>query len=774
MKYFLLIMFLIIIPFSGILSQAKNKYTISGYIKDKKTGEALIGASFLVKEIPATGNISNAYGYYSITLPEGTYTISLKYVGFEEEIRTINLVKNIKIDFNLNDRATLLSEIDVTVKKRNDNLTNVQMGIEKLNMQEIKNIPVLMGERDILKVIQLLPGIKSAGEGNVGFYVRGGASDQNLILLDEANVYGSSHLLGFFSVFNSDAIKDVTVYKGEQPAEYGGRLSSVLDIRMNDGNNKKLGITGGIGLISSRLNIEGPIKKNKSSFTISARRTYADLFLKLSHDTALNKNRLYFYDLNMKANYSLNAKNRIYLSGYFGRDVLGFGNTFSLDWGNATGTVRWNHLFNDKLFLNTSVIFSNYDYLIQTDPNEGRFHITSKIQDYNLKQDYQFFAGINSKIKFGFNSIYHIVVPGIITSSYLSNITRLDNKYALDNAVYASHEFKLTEKVTVNYGLRTTSFSVLGPGNFYTYSSSGQIIDTLKYKSKFVKTYFNIEPRFSLNKIINKNSSVKVAYDRNTQNMHLLTNSTSGNPTDLWIPSSNNVKPEIADQFSIGYFHNFKDNQFQFSAETYYKHLQNQIDYRDGTQLRINQNAESDLLYGEGRAYGIEFFLKKKYGRFNGWAGYTLSRSEKKIDGINNSKYYPSKQDRTHEISVVGIFNLSSKWTISSAFVYYTGNAVTFPSGKYEVNGQVVNYYTERNGYRMPSYHRLDFGATWLRKKTEKYESSWTFSIYNAYARENAYTITFRKSATDANKTEALQTSLFKIVPSITYNFKFR
>ena len=768
--YFLL---LIWVPGTTLFAQVLNKFTISGYVKDQRSGEALIGASIFIKEIPTTGNVSNSYGYYSITLSEGTYTVTSQFVGHTPLSKTIHLNQNIKQDFILEDPVAQLSEVIISSKKRNDNITNVQMGMEKLNMQEIKNLPVLLGERDILKVIQLLPGIKSAGEGNVGFYVRGGAADQNLILLDEANVYGSSHLLGFFSVFNSDAIKDVTVYKGEQPAEYGGRLSSVLDIRMNDGNNQKLGVSGGVGLIASRLNIEGPIIKDKSSFTISGRRTYADLFLKLSHDTSINKNRLYFYDLNMKANYTLDSKNRVYLSGYFGRDVLGFGNTFSLDWGNATGTIRWNHLFTDKLFLNTSVIFSNYDYRIQTGANEGNFHITSKIQDYNFKQDYQFFLGVNSKIKFGLNSIYHKVVPGIISSAYLTSTTQLLNKFAWENAVYASHEFKSSKSTTINYGLRASSFSVLGPGSFYIYSASGQIIDSLKYQGRFVKTYFNIEPRFAVNKLLTNTSSIKAAYDRNIQNMHLLSNSTSGNPTDLWIPSSNNVKPEIADQFSLGYFQNFRNDQYQFSVETYYKILQNQIDYRDGTQLRINQNAESDLLYGKGRAYGIEFLLKKKYGRFNGWAGYTLSRTEKQIDGINNNKYYPSKQDRTHEISLVGIYNASKRWTLSTAFVYYTGNAVTFPSGKYEINGQVINYYTERNGYRMPPYHRLDVGATYLRKKSIKFESSWTFSIYNVYARENAYTITFRKSPTDPNITEALQTSLFRIVPSITYNFKF-
>ncbi|TAL80732.1 MAG: TonB-dependent receptor [Bacteroidetes bacterium] len=767
---------------------AQTKYTISGYVKDADTGEELIGASVFIKELSATGlpakgqfgpqagTSTNAYGFYSITIPEGSYNVNAQFIGYEPKSLLLALSQNIKQDFSLNEKVSELKEVFITAEKKNKNITKIQMGTEKINVKEIKSIPVIFGEKDIFKTIQLLPGVKAAGEGNSGFYVRGGAADQNLILFDEATVYNGSHLLGFFSVFNSDAIKDVTLYKGSQPAEYGGRLSSVLDIKMQDGNNQKFGAEGGIGLISSRIKIDGPIVKDKGSFTISARRTYADVFLKLSRDTTLNQAKLYFYDLNVKANYRLNDKNRIFLSGYFGKDVLGFGDEFGIDWGNATGTLRWNHLFSNKLFSNTSLIFSNYDYIIHIDFSGTKGEIISRIQDYNIKQDFQYFANSKNIFKFGFNSIYHRIIPGAITIESDSKISELQltHKNGWNNAAYLSHEYKPTARLSFEQGIRLTSFSLLGPGDFYIYNANGETTDTISYsRGQFVKTYFNLEPRFAMNYLLNEKNSLKTSYARNIQNLHLLSNSTSGSPTDLWIPSSNNVKPEIADQFSLGYFRNFKDNTYEFSTEVYYKYLQNQIDYKDGAELRFNENAESQLLFGTGRAYGIEFLLKKKYGRFNGWIGYTLAKTEKKIEGINNGQFYPAKQDRTHDVTLVGIYELSKKWTLSATWVYYTGNAVTFPCGKYGINSQVVNYYTGRNNYRMPAYHRLDIGATWQKKKTEKFESSWNFSLYNAYGRENAYSITFQKDPDNASKTQAVQTTLFRWVPSISYNFKF-
>lgn len=760
----------------GFSAYAQTKYTISGYVKDVKTGEELIGATVFIKELQTVGTLTNAYGFYSITIPEGDYTVTAQFIGYKPKSIIINLNQNSKFNFTLIEKVNVLEEVVVSAKRQDENITKTQMGVEKIDAKTIEKIPVLFGEKDILKTIQLTPGVKAAGEGNSGFYVRGGAADQNLILLDEATVYNASHLLGFFSVFNSDALKDVTLYKGSQPAEYGGRLSSVLDIKMQEGNNQNFGVEGGIGLISSRLKAEGPIAKNEGSFIISGRRTYADLFLKLSRDSSVNQSKLYFYDLNAKANYRINEKNRIFISGYFGRDVLGFEDRIGVDWGNATGTLRWNHLINDKIFANTSVIFSNYDYNIHTEFGSTEGDIISRIQDYNIKQDFQYFRNSKNTFEFGLNSIYHNIIPGLITAETEYSISELNlpHKYAWENAAYFSHEYKPNNRLGMEYGIRLSTFSALGPGDFYTYNSLGETIDTTTYSSgEFVKTYFNIEPRFAINYIINEKSSLKAMYGRNIQNLHLISNSTSGNPTDLWIPSSKNVKPEIADQISFGYFRNFKNNVYEFSTEVYYKYLQNQIDYRDGAELRFNESVESQLLFGMGRAYGIEFSLRKKYGKFNGWIGYTLARTEKKIEGINNGEYYPAKQDRTHDISIVGIYEFSNNWSLSATWVYYTGNAVSFPSGKYEVAGQIVNYYTERNGYRMPAYHRLDLGVTWQQKKTEKFESSWNFSLYNAYGRENAYSITFQEDPNDPANTQAIQTTLFRWVPSISYNFKF-
>jgi hypothetical protein len=655
-------------------------------------------------------------------------------------------------------------------------VTSPLMGVQNLSIKEMNDVPVLFGEKDIFKTMQLLPGIKSAGDGNSGIFVRGGAADQNLILLDEAVVYNPSHLLGFFSTFNSDAIKDVTVYKGGMPAEYGGRLSSVVDIRMNDGNDQKLAGSGGIGLISSRLNLEGPIVKDKGSFIVSARRTYADMFLKLSKDTNVNRNSLYFYDLNAKANYKLNDHNRLYLSGYFGRDVLSFSNTFGIQWGNTTATARWNHIFNSRLFSNTSLIYSNYNYVININSSNNNIDLVSKIKDLSLKEDFQYYISPTSTLKFGLDVIHHTFSPGIIDATATSRFNSLDlpKKYDLENAAYISHEWTPIKQLRLDYGLRLSTFSILGPGSFYTYDSIGNVASTATYPSgKIVKTYFNPEPRFSASWLLDGNSSLKVSYTRNTQYLHLLSNSTAANPTDLWIPSSNNVKPGLANQESIGYYRNLANNTIEFSSELYYKTMQNQIDYKNGAQLVANINVESQLRYGKGRAYGWELFLKKKTGKFTGWISYTLSRTELQINGINNTNWYPAKQDVTHDVSLVGIYKPDKKWTLSATWVYNTGNAVTFPNGKYDLNGQTVFYYTQRNGYRMPPYHRLDLAATVENKKKKKWESSWTFSVYNAYNRGNAYAIIFQNDPNNPSLTQAVQYSLFKIIPSVTYNFKF-
>lgn len=770
------IVLVIILSLANICNaQSQQKATISGTIKSKKTGETIIGASIRVLNTKL-GTNSNEYGFYSITLTNATYQIEVSAIGKKTDTINLNLMKDVTKNIFLQDENKDLEEVVVKTVKGGRSIAGTQTGIEKITTAEIKNIPVLLGERDVLKTIQLLPGIKSAGEGNSGFFVRGGTSDQNQIMLDEANVYNATHLLGFFSTFNSDAIKDVTVYKGGMPAQYGGRLSSVLDIKMNDGNNQDFGVSGGIGLISAKLNVEGPIQKSKSSFLVTGRRTYADIFLQAAPDSSLKNSKLYFYDLNAKLNYEINDKNKLYISGYFGKDVLGFGNQFGINWGNGTGTLRWNHIFNKRLFSNTSLIFSNYNYELAIKSGSNDFTIASNIQDWNLKQDYQYNINNKNNFRFGWSSMYHIVRPGEIRASQTSSINDKiqPKRYSLENAIYASNTWKASDKISLTFGARLTAFNVLGGSDFYNLDASGKILDTLKYaKGDVVKTYWNLEPRLAFGYMFNNTSSIKASYTRNVQNMHLISNSTSSTPTDKWVSSSNLIKPEISDQFSIGWYKNLVENKFEFTTEVYYKDMQNIIDYRDGSDVFTNDAIETQLLYGKGRAYGIEMMLKKKTGKLTGWVSYTLSKTERKIDGINNNEWYNARQDRTHDIAIVGMYQLNKKWTLSANWIFYTGDAITFPNGKYTIGGQTTYYYTNRNGYRMPNYHRLDLGATLQLKKRKNYSSELAFSLYNAYGRENAYTITFRDNKDNPNKTEAVQTSLFRWVPSISYNFKF-
>jgi TonB dependent receptor/CarboxypepD_reg-like domain/TonB-dependent Receptor Plug Domain len=759
-----------------MLLTAQARHTVSGTIRDQKSGETLIGASVVLLGGAHSAALSNAYGFYSLSATPGKYSMVVSFTGYQNDTVALTLHRDTLIQVNLGDEGLQMQAVVVTAGRNDNNVSKPQMGVQKLSISEIQDLPVLFGEKDILKTIQLLPGVQSGGDGSTGFYVRGGSIDQNLILLDEATVYNPSHLLGFFSTFNSDALKDVTLYKGSIPAEYGGRLSSVLDVKMNDGNSKEFQASGGIGLISSRLNVEGPIEKDNGSFIVSARRTYADLFLKLSKDTNTNRSSLYFYDINAKANYKLGDKDHLYLSGYFGKDNLGLGNTFGIDYGNTTATLRWNHIFNSRLFSNTSLIYSKYDYNITINSGNNDIGIASFIKDYHFKEDMQYYVNANSKINFGIDVIDHATSPGVISATQSSsfNPITIQNKHAIESAAYFSHDLTLSDKLGVNYGLRASLFTVLGPGSFYSYDSSGNAIDTATYGSgKVVINYFNLEPRASLSYKLTDASSLKLSYARTTQNLHLLSNSTSANPTDVWIPSSNNVKPEIGDQVSTGYYRNLKNNQYEFSSEIYYRILQNQIDYKNGAQLIANETVESQLIFGKGRAYGLELFFKKKYGRFTGWVSYTLSRTERQFTSVNNDSWFPATQDRTHDISLVGTYKINKKWTLSADFVYYTGNAITWPSGKYEVNGQVAFLYTQRNAYRMPPYNRLDVSATLQGKKGKKFDSNWNFSIYNLYGRENPYSITFEQDPSDPSKTQAVQYALFRFVPSVTYNFKF-
>ncbi|PTQ96610.1 outer membrane receptor protein involved in Fe transport [Mucilaginibacter yixingensis] len=770
----LLTALLLLLTLTGM---AQKKVTLSGTIKDATTGETLIGATVRIAGQNTTGTATNNYGFYSLTVPEGDYSIVYSYIGYQPLTQQTALHQAKTQNISLQPGNSLQEVVISAGKRNNDNVAAPQMGLEKLNMTQINQVPVVLGEKDILKTITLMPGIKSAGEGNTGFYVRGGASDQNLILLDEATVYNASHLLGFFSTFNSDAIKDVSIYKGGMPAEYGGRLSSVLDVKMNDGNAKNFSLQGGIGLIASRLKAEGPIG-DKGSFMISARRTYIDVFTHAARDTDLKNSTLYFYDLNAKANYHLDDKNTVYLSGYFGKDVLGLKNTFGTNWGNSTGTVRWNHLFNNKLFSNTSLIYSNYNYVVEDFQEGNNFKATSKITDLNFKEDLQYSLSSSHYLKFGFYVNHHDIAPGDISTDGASsfNQTNVEHRYGFENAAYISDEWHLNSKLTVLYGLRLSDMLLMGPGSFKTYNTAGTVTNTQSYSSgSVVKSYLNLEPRLSASYMLGDENSLKFSYNRNTQNIHLLSNSTSSNPTDVYVMSSNNIKPEIADQVSAGWFRNFSDNAFEFSAEVYYKWMQNQIDYKDGAQLIANADVESLLTYGSGRAYGLELFLKKKYGRFNGWVGYTLSKAQNKFAAINGGAYYNSSQDRPQDVSVVGIYQLSKRWSLSSSFVYSSGRAITYPTGKYNVNGITVFSYSQRNGYREPATNRLDIGATLEGKEHKRYHSSWTFSIYNLYGYRNPYTITFRDSKTVPNTTEAVQTSIFATaIPSVTWNFNFK
>ena len=762
---------LLIIGILGITHQikAQENTTVNGTVKDILTGESIIGAVIKIDQLANVVVTSNEYGFYAISLPRGKYDLRISFVGYEEKRIPILLngpfIANVFLE-----SKNQLAEVVVASKRKDDNLTKAQIGTETLNMQSISKVPVIFGEKDVLKTIQLLPGVKSAGEGNSGFYVRGGAADQNLILLDEAPVYNASHLLGFFSTFNSDAIKDATLIKGNGPAQYGGRLSSVLDVKMKEGNNKNYTFNGGLGLISSRLSIEGPIQEDKSSFILSGRRTYADVFLKATEK--FKDNILYFYDLNAKANYKIDDKNRIYFSGYFGKDELGLGSSFRINWGNKTGTIRWNRIINSQLFLNTSFIYSDYSYNVGLKNGETNFNVNSNIKDVNLKQDYTFYLNPKNTIRYGFNSILHTITPSVFSGTVNNNINKV-GRNGLENAVYFNNNFKANQQLTLDYGVRISAYSIMGGDLYNVYNDNVITRSILLQKNEFGKTYINIEPRFTSNYRINDLSSLKIAYARNVQHLHLLSNATAASPSDQWIGNSYNIKPELADQTSIGYARNFKNNTYELGAELYYKRMQNQLDYKDGTNINTIADVESALLYGVGRAYGFEFLAKKKTGLFFGWISYTLSKTERKIAGINEGNWYNAKQDRTHDVSIVTILELNPKWTISGVFVYSTGNAVTFPTGKYAFGEQTIYQYANRNANRMPDYHRLDLSVTYENKNKKNNVGSWNFSLYNVYGRENAYRISFQDDPLDNSKTQIIQTALFRWVPSITYNFKF-
>ncbi len=765
--------FVVLLCFFPLLLAAQQ-YTVAGYVTDDKTGDALIGVSIYPENQPSYGTTTDTGGHFSLSLPKGEHTLLFNYMGYDTRRVKLSVTGNMKKNVTMTQASMQLDEVVVTSKRKDANVTDVQSGVTQMEVRELNRLPVLMGERDIIKSLELMPGVKSAGEGSTGFFVRGGTADQNLVMLDNVSVYNASHLMGFFSTFNSDVLRDVALYKGPIPAQYGERLSAILDVQQRNGDMQDYGVSGGIGLISSKINVEGPIQKGKSSFLLGARRTYADAIARLSGVEDAQNAYLYFYDLNMKLYFALSDRDQLSVSGYLGRDKMVLKDVADMGWGNAFLNAKWTRTMSPKWFSATSLQYSRYSYSAEmnmgTDMNGD-----ANINDYGFRQEFKYQATPNSTWRMGLQSTYHDLAPGdFVNESDIKSTLNLHHRYSWENGVYISNQLKLNERLEVLYGLRLSTFSALGKGEYYELDENKEVVDSTWYNSgRFVKTYVNLEPRLSAVYKLNDESSVKASYARTVQNMHLLTYVNMGSPFDRWTSSSNNIKPQIADQFTVGYFRNFKDNIYEFSVEAYYKNMRNQIDFKDHAQFQGYDVIDTEVRFGKGRAYGVEFMLKKRNGRFNGWVSYTLAKSEKKIDGINNNKWYNAYQDRTHDISLVGIYELNRKWSLSAAWVYYTGNAISYPSGKYQIDGKDVMYYAERNGYRAPAYHRLDLGATCLLKKTRKYESELAFSLYNAYGRRNAYMIQFRTNEDDPSKTSAYRYTLFTYVPSISWNFKF-
>ena len=765
-----------------------SRYTISGFIRDSLNGETLIGATISVKG-QTKGISSNQYGFYSITLNAGNYVLICSFVGFNSKLISLKLDGDKQIDFDLLPGVKLSEEVTVSTKKRDANVKNAQMGKFTLPIEQIKAIPAFLGEVDLLKTIQLLPGVRNAGEGSAGIYVRGGGPDQNLILLDDAPVYNTGHLFGFFSIFNSDAIKNVSLIKGGMPAQYGGRLSSVLDISMKEGNNQKLQVDGGIGLIASRFSIQGPLKKNRSSFIVSARRTYIDAMVKpfISKSSQFYGSGYYFYDLNAKVNYKISDRDRIYASGYFGRDVFDFVNgrqslKVNIPWGNATGTLRWNHVFNKKLFANTTAVYNNYNFNFKASQNDFVIKLASGIRDISLKQDLDLYPFTGHKIKFGGIYTYHRFTPSVVSGQQDSVVFKPNNaqiKFAHEAAVYVQDDWEINDKLKINAGLRYSWFRQIGPYKIYTTDDNGNRTDSTVFNSgAAVKTYSGLEPRLTLRYAFNDETSLKASVTRNLQYIHLVSNAGTTLPTDIWVPSTYKVKPQISWLYAAGVFKNFRDNMYETSIELYYKKMQNQIEYKEGYTPTTLEDTENFFTFGNGWSYGSEFFVNKTKGRLTGWIGYTLSWTWRKFPGLNDGDKYPAKYDRRNDMSIVAMYALNKKWRVAATFVYGSGNAATLPQRFYIIGGVLTQEYSRINEYRLPSYHRLDLSAILTPKRSErhKWKSEWVFSIYNAYSRLNPYFIYFDQSGNPYNGTlqiQAKQVSLFPIIPAVTWNFHF-
>ncbi|HEX4875853.1 MAG TPA: TonB-dependent receptor [Chitinophagaceae bacterium] len=769
------------------VSAKQNRFTLNGYVKDSLSGETIIGATISVNG-QSKGVASNQYGFYAITLDEGVYSITASHVSYQGKSISIDLQENKSYNFDLVSKSASIGEVVVYSRKRDGNVKNAQMGKIDLSINQIRNIPAFMGEVDLLKAIQLLPGVRNAGEGNAGFYVRGGGPDQNLILLDDAVVYNTGHLFGFFSIFNSDAIKNVSLIKGGMPAQYGGRLSSVVDVSMKEGNINKTQVDGGIGLIASRFSVQGPLKKNKASYILSARRTYIDALVKpfIKKSSSFYGSGYYFYDVNAKVNYRFSDKDRLYLSGYFGRDVFDFANSkrsFStnIPWGNSTATLRWNHVFNRRLFSNTTLVYNDYKFKFSARQENFEIGLNSGIRDGSAKIDFDYYPLPNHKLKFGGLFTYHKFIPNVASGRQDSIIFKPNNessKYATETAIYLQDDWEIGTRWKINYGIRWSTFTQIGPYTRYTRDANLNPLDSVKYKSfQPVKTYGGLEPRFTVRYAFDDASSVKASVTRNLQYIHLVTNAGNTLPTDLWVPSTYLVRPQVSWMYAAGFFKNFKDNTYETSLEVYYKDMQNQVEYAEGYTPSL-RDPEDEFVFGRGWSYGAEMLVNKMKGRFTGWVGYTLSWTWRRFPQLNSGIKYPARYDRRHDLSAVANFEKNRKWKFGAVFVYGTGNAMTLPERFYFINGVLTQEYSRLNQYRMQPYHRLDLSATYTPqpKKKRKLNNSWVFSIYNVYSRLNPYFIYFDQNGSLANgdlKVEAKQVSLFPVIPAVTWNFKF-
>jgi len=780
----MLIFSLLFLGAERLQAQQEEKFTLSGHVKDADTGEELISASLYIEELK-TGNVTNVYGYYSITLPKGNYKVTYNYIGYQDFVIEISLDADMRKDIELLGSLNAFDEVTIVAEEeeKDKNVQSVDMSKITVDIEAVKKMPALFGEVDIIKTIQLLPGVKSVGEGTSGFYVRGGNADQNLVLLDEAPIYNASHLLGFFSSFNPDAIKDMQLSKGAIDARYGGRLSSVLDIRMKEGNSKSFAGAGGIGSIMSRLAIEAPLG-DKGSFIVSGRRSYLDIMAKLvlaarDSDEADTDFSFYFYDLNAKANYRLNQNDRLFASGYFGRDVMADPNEgFDISWGNKTSTLRWNHIFSPKLFSNLTFYYSSYDYGLGVEEGISNIDWDSNLTEYSTKADFTYYPSPNHNVEMGFQSILHQLSPGqisLVEQGELLSEIKIENANSLENAAYISDEYTLNNDFTVKLGLRVSSLHNIGPKTHTLLDENYQELDSVRYEGGIYNSYYNLEPRLGLRYSLSDQQSIKASYNRTTQYIQQASNGNAATPFDIWFTSSPVVKPQLADQYTLGYFRNFNQNAFEFSIEVYYKNFKSAIDFKERAQLLLNKNLESELRIGKARAYGLEVMLKKDKGRLTGWLSYTYSKIEKNIDQINDGNWYNAKYDKPHDLALVASYALSKRISLSSNFVYSSGNAVTFPTGKYVYKNTVIPVYSDRNSARLPNFHRMDFSLTLRGKKndTRRWKSEYVFSIYNVYNRKNALAINFKQDQTQANQTYAEKLSVFSIIPSVSYNVKF-